>query len=426
MLFYARGSESGELSQQDVREALCGVFDSLGVRRRVLAIPPDITRLNSLGGEITAIANDYYGDALTDILPALGTHSAMTKPQLDVMFPGVPQGKFRVHDWRGGIEDVGEVPASYIREVSEGRVDYSIKAQVNRMLLDPGFDLILSIGQVVPHEVVGMANHAKNIFVGVGGVDFINKSHFLGASYGMERLMGRAGGPVRAAMEYARTRFIGQLPIIYILTVRAAENGRMVTKGLFVGDDFECFEKAVALSQKVNFVQLDREMHKCVVYLDPEEFKSTWLGNKAVYRTRMALADDADLLILAPGLKEGGEDAAMDALIRKFGYRGTPHTLEAVGNDAELKANLGAAAHLIHGSSEGRFNITYAPGGGLTREDIEGVGFGYAELQPLLERYNPEILRDGWNTLPDGEEIFYISNPALGLWAYKERFKREE
>jgi nickel-dependent lactate racemase len=275
----------------------------------------------------------------------------------------------------------------------------------------------------VPHEVVGMANHAKNIFVGVGGVDFINKSHYLGASYGMERIMGRAGGPVRAALEYARTRFIGQLPIIYILTVRASENGRMVTKGLFVGDDFECFERAVELSRKVNFVQLDREIHKCVVYLDPAEFKSTWLGNKAIYRTRMALADNAELLILAPGLCEFGEDAAMDALIRRFGYRGTPHTLAAVASEADLRANLGAAAHLIHGSSEGRFGITYAPGGGLTREDIEGVGFGYADLQTMLERYDPAKLRDGWNTLPGGEEIFYISNPALGLWAYRDRFK---
>lgn len=418
MLFYAKGSKSGVLSQADVREALCDVFASLGNKRRVLAIPPDITRLNSLGGEITVIANDYYGDTLTDILPALGTHSPMTEPQMEVMFPGVPHGKFRVHDWRGGVEDVGEIPADYIKEISGGKVCYPIKAQVNRLLLDPGFDLILSIGQVVPHEVAGMANYTKNIFVGVGGSDFIGKSHYLGASYGMERLMGRPGGPVREALEYARTNFIGSLPIIYILTVRAQEGDEVVTKGLFIGDDRECFERAVTLSREVNFVQLDREIRKCVVYLDPAEFKSTWLGNKAIYRTRMALADDAELVILAPGLREFGEDAAIDALIRRFGYRGTPHTLASVASEADLRANLGAAAHLIHGSSEGRFNITYAPGF-LSREEIEGVGFNYAESAPLLERYRPGELRDGWNTLPDGEEIYYISNPALGLWAKK-------
>ena len=422
MIYYSRGSETDVISNGEVRQALCGVFEKLGIRKRVLAIPPDITRLNSLGGDITAMANDYYGDTLTDILPALGTHSPMSAAQLELMFPGVPHGKFRVHDWRGGVEDVGEVPAEYIRQISEGKVDYPIRAQVNRLLLNPGFDLILSIGQVVPHEVVGMANYTKNIFVGVGGSDFIGKSHFLGASYGMERLMGRPGGPVREALEYARTRFIGHLPIIYILTVRAQQGGEIVTKGLFIGDDRECFEQAVALSQKVNFVQLEREIHKCVVWLDPAEFKSTWLGNKAVYRTRMALADDAELIILAPGLKEFGEDATIDKLIRRHGYRGTPHTLAAVESDPELKANLGAAAHLIHGSSEGRFNITYAPGH-LTKEEIEGVGFRYADLQAEMERYNPASLKDGWNTLPSGEEIYYISNPALGLWAFKERFK---
>ena len=170
-------------------------------------------------------------------------------------------------------------------------------------------------------------------------------------------------------------------------------------------------------------MQLDREINKCVVWLDPAEFKSTWLGNKAVYRTRMALADNAELLILAPGLKEFGEDATIDKLVRRHGYHGTPSTLAAVESDPELKANLGAAAHLIHGSSEGRFRITYAPGGGLTQEEIESVGFRYAHLEPMLERYNPDKLHDGWNTLEGGEEIYFISNPALGLWAYKERFK---
>ena len=425
MLFFARGSESEVLLQQDVREALYRVFESLGCKRRVLAIPPDITRLNSLGGEITAIANDYYGDVLTDILPALGTHSPMTGQQIDAMFTGVPHGKFRVHDWRGGVEDVGEVPAEYIKEISGGKVCYPIKAQVNRLLLDPGFDLILSIGQVVPHEVVGMANYTKNIFVGVGGSEGINKSHYLGATYGMERIMGRAKSPVRDVMEYARTHFIPQLPVVYVLTVRAkdAASGEMVTRGLFIGDDFACFERAAALSLETNFIMVDHEIRKCVVYLDPAEFKSTWLGNKSIYRTRMALADGAELIVLAPALREFGEDATIDALIRKYGYKGTPHTLEATRKNRDLQENMGASAHLIHGSSEGRFTITYCPGPEMSREEIEGVGFRYGSLDEMLARYPVASLRDGWNTMPDGEEIYYISNPALGLWASPDRFK---
>ncbi len=425
MLYYARGSKTDNITPDEVRAILKEVFDAMGAKRRVLAIPPDFTRLNSYAGPITEMVYDYYGDALTDVLPALGTHSPMTPEQIKTMFGHIPADRFRVHDWRNDVVTVGQVPAEYVHKVSEGRLNYSWPAQVNKLLLDPSFDLILSIGQVVPHEVIGMANYTKNIFVGVGGSEGINKSHFIGATYGLERIMGRAKSPVRDVMEYARTHFISELPIVYVLTVRAKNEatGEMELKGLFVGDDFECFRKASDLSLETNFIMVDHEIKKCLVYLDPEEFKSTWLGNKSVYRTRMALADGAELVVIAPALKEFGEDRIIDGLIRKYGYKGTPATLEATERNRDLQDNLGASSHLIHGSSEGRFTITYCPGPEMSREEIEGVGFKYGNLDEVLRRYHPDTLKDGWNTMPDGEEIYYISNPALGLWAYPDRFK---
>ena len=424
MLYFARGSETDIISAEETRAILKDVFDRIGPRKRVLAIPPDYTRLNSFAGPITEMVNDYFGERLTDVMPALGTHTPMTEEQISSMFGSVPPAKFRVHDWRNDVVTVGEVPASFVSEVSEGRVSYPMPAQVNRLLLDPSFDLILSIGQVVPHEVIGMANYTMNIFVGVGGSEGINKSHFLGASYGMERRMGRAKTPVREVLEYSRTHFIPDLPIVYILTVRAKDetSGELVTRGFFIGDDFECFEKASKLSLETNFIMVEKEIRKCVVWLDPAEFKSTWLGNKAIYRTRMALADGAELVVLAPALKEFGEDPAIDTLIRKYGYKGTPHTLEATEANKDLQDNLGASAHLIHGSSEGRFRITYCPGPGVSREEIESVGFGYGDLDEAMRRYPADIMKDGWNIMPDGEEVYYISNPALGLWAHPSRF----
>ena len=425
MLYYSRGSKSDIITPAQTREALREVLERLNPRKKVLAIPPDYTRLNSYAGEITTMLNDLLGDRLTDVMPALGTHSPMTPEQIGDMYKEVPPEKFRVHDWRHDVVTVGTVPEEYVREVSEGRVSYSWPAQVNKLLLDPSFDLILSIGQVVPHEVIGMANYTKNIFVGVGGSEGINKSHFVGASYGMERIMGRAKTPVRDILEYSRVHFIPDLPIVYVLTVRAKDEstGELVTRGLFIGDDFECFEKASELSLETNFIMVDHEIRKCVVYLDPAEFKSTWLGNKAVYRTRMALADGADLVILAPALKEFGEDPTIDSLIRKYGYKGTPHTLEATAANKDLQDNLGASAHLIHGSSEGRFKITYCPGPDMTREEIESVGFAWGDLEETLRRYPIDKMKDGWNMMPEGEEVYYISNPALGLWAYPSRFK---
>lgn len=425
MIYFERGSKTDCITPAEVKEILYSVFDKLGKKNRVVALPPDFTRLNSYAGPITEIVNDYYGDNLTDVMPALGTHTAMPEWQLKEMFPSVPLDKFRVHDWRNDVVTMGEVPAEYVREVSEGKLDFGVLAQVNKLLVEPSVDVIYSIGQVVPHEVIGMANYTKNIFVGVGGSGFINKSHYLGACYGMERIMGRANSPVRDVMEYAKNHFINHLPIIYILTVMAKneQTGKMEMKGLFVGDDFECFKKAADLSLETNFIMVEKEIKKCIVYLDPEEFKSTWLGNKSVYRTRMALADDAELIVIAPALKEFGEDKTIDGLIRKYGYKGTPHTLEATAANQDLQDNLGASAHLIHGSSEGRFTITYCPGPEMTKEEIEGVGFNYGCIDEVLAKYPLEGLKDGWNIMPDGEEIYYISNPALGLWAHPDRFK---
>ena len=424
MLYYARGSKNDNITPDEVRAALSGVFDKMGKKKRVLALPPDFTRFNSYAGPITEMVYDYFGEALTDVMPALGTHVPMTAEQISTMFGHVPADLFRVHDWRNDVVTVGEVPAEYVHEVSEGRLDFTWPAQVNKLLLDPSFDLILSIGQVVPHEVIGMANYTKNIFVGVGGSAGINRSHYLGATYGMERIMGRAKSPVRDVMEYARKNFIPNLPIVYIQTVLAKDygTGKMVLKGLFIGDDFECFQKAADLSLETNFIMVEKPIRKCLVWLDPEEFKSTWLGNKAVYRTRMALADGAELIVMAPALREFGEDKTIDALIRKYGYKGTPHTLEATRANSDLQDNLGASAHLIHGSSEGRFSITYCPGPDMSREEIESVGFGWADLDGVMKKYDVANLKDGWNEV-DGEEIYYISNPALGLWAHPDRFK---
>jgi nickel-dependent lactate racemase len=423
-LFFAAGSPTTEMSPEEFRAGLVEALDKLEKlkpRKKVLAVPPDFTRFHSKAGELTDMAYEYYGERLTDVLPALGTHKAMSESELATMYPKTPKNLFRVHDWRNDIVTLGEVPCEFVREVSEGKVDYSWPAQVNKLLRDGGHDLILSIGQVVPHEVVGMANGSKNIFVGTGGVMGIHRSHFLGAVYGMERMMGRADTPVRRVLNYASDHFAKNLPIVYVQTVvNKNDKGELVMRGLFIGDDEECFEKAAELSLKCNFLMMDREIKKAVVYLDPHEFKTTWLGNKSVYRTRMALADNAELIVLAPGVHEFGEDPTIDKLIRKFGYCGTPKTLEYVKEDPGLAANLSAAAHLIHGSSEGRFTIRYCPGG-LTREEIEGVHYQYGDLKEYEKKYDPAKLKDGWNVV-DGEEIFYISNPGLGLWAYKGRF----
>ena len=425
--YFGRGGVNDNITTAEKRDALAQALKVLGrPLRRVLVLPPDHTRLNSDAGELTRLLYEMLAPKVeVDIMPALGTHTPMSAEKLRMMFgDGIPLDRFKVHDWRKGIRHVGDVPGKLLREWSEGRVDYDVRVEVSDRLFT-GYDLILSVGQLVPHEVVGIANYTKNILTGAGGADTINKSHFLGAAYGMERMMGRIDTPVRRLFNYGAEKFLGDLPIVYVLTVMQKDKAGsgMIMRGLYVGDDNETFTLGARLSQKVNLDLLDKPLQKVLVYLDPHEFKSTWLGNKAIYRTRMAMADGGELIILAPGLKEFGEDAEIDRLIRKYGYRGTPFTLEAVKANAELRNNLSAAAHLIHGSSEGRFRITYCPGRDLSADAIRSVGFEAGNLDAMIKRYQPDKLKDGYNHLPGGEEIFYISNPALGLWALRSQFE---
>ncbi len=421
--------EDVSISRDELNGLVATVLEKAGKPGRVLVLPPDHTRLNSMAGPITAMVYEQLtaDGTQVDIMPTLGTHNPMTEAQLRMMFgESIPLEAFKVHDWRNGIVRKGVIAGDMLSELSGGKVDYPVGVEVSKLFFD-GYDLILSVGQVVPHEVVGMANYTKNIVVGAGGSDIINKSHFLGAVAGIEEILGQTDTPVRRLFNHAVETYLSDLPITYILTVMEQDYdaGTMHMRGFYAGEEAAVFEEACKLARAVNITLLDREPNKVVVYLDPHEFQSTWLGNKSVYRTRMAIADDGELIVLAPSLKEFGEDPTIDRLIRKFGYCGTPATLKAVEADEELRNNLGAAAHLIHGSSEGRFKITYCPGeGGVTLDEVRSVGFEAVPYETMSTRYNPETLRDGFNTLPDGEEIFFISNPALGLWAYREKFTR--
>ena len=423
-LCYRAKTEKG-LSGQEI---LSGVLASIEGEKpkRALLLPPDFTRYHSNAGLIT---NMYY-HVLTDrgcnvdIMPALGSHVPVTREQADKMFGDIPFEKFIAHSWRNDVVQIGRVPGELISEWTGGLWTEPVTAEINRRVMEDCYDLIISVGQVVPHEVIGMSNHAKNLFVGVGGSDMINKSHMIRAVYGMERMMGRDNTPVRKIFDYGMEHFLNERPILFVLTVTTAPGGNIRTHGLFIGEGRSCLTEAVKLAQQKNMDFVETGIKKCVVYLDPSEFKSTWLGNKAVYRTRMAMADGGELIILAPGVSKFGEDAQVDKLIRKYGYRGRLHTLEAFNKpeNADLRANMGAAAHLIHGSSDGRFSITYAVKD-ISQQEIASVGFIPAGYDETVKKYDPTKLSHGYNTV-DGEKVYFIPNPALGLWINKERFAK--
>lgn len=412
------GEQIKEAARRLVAEAQERIAPSL---KRVLLLPPDLTRAHSGVGKVTEwVYQEIMArepQARVRVIPTLGQHVPHTEAENKWMFGSIPNEMILPHDWRNGVSHVGDIPASLVEETTGGVADWAIPVDLNSTLMDEPWDLIVNLGHVVPHEVLGFANHNKNYFIGLGGKETICASHIAAAVYGIENNLGCLVTPLRACYNYAEEKLLGQLPDVYfqIVMQRDAEN-HLVTSGVFVGDDLETYLQAARLSREQNITVFDEPVRKMVAVMQADEFRATWVANKAVYRTRMAIADGGELLIIAPGVERFGEQPEVDALIRKYGYKGTPRTLALYKTEADMQAIPHGVAHLIHGSSEGRFTITYAPGH-LSKDEIEQVGYQYADVTEMQKRYDPAVMKEGWNTMPDGEEVFYISTPSAGLWS---------
>jgi nickel-dependent lactate racemase len=318
---------------------------------------------------------------------------------------------------------VGEVPADFVKAITGGVADWAIPISLNKRLMTEPWDLIINVGHVVPHEVLGFANHNKNYFIGLGGKDLICAAHIAAACCGIENNLGNLITPVRACFNKAEDQYLGGLPDLYVQVVLARnEQDQLVHTGVYVGDDLETYLGAARQSREQNITVFDEPVQKIVCVMQGDEFFSTWVANKAVYRTRMALADGGELVVIAPGLKRFGEQPEVDAFIRKYGYVGTPRVMQAYRQNLDMQDLAHATAHLIHGSSEGRFKITYAPGQ-LSQREIEGVNFSYLDIHEARARYRPDECKQGWNTTADGERYYFIPTPSAGLWAHPSRLR---
>ena len=418
--------QAPHVSDAQIKEACDRLLSEARARinkdlKRVLLLPPDLTRAHSGAGWITEYLYNALPDAHVEVIPTLGQHVPHTEVENKWMFGSIPEERIFPHDWRNGCTHVGTIPASLVADTTGGVADWEIPVDLNSKLMDEQWDLIINVGHVVPHEVLGFANHNKNYYIGLGGKDTICASHIAAAVYGIENNLGCLVTPLRACYNWSEDEHLASLPDVYLqIVMQRDSDNRLVTSGIFVGDDLDTYLQAAKQSREQNITLFDKPLTKVVAVMQADEFRATWVANKAVYRTRMAIADGGELLIIAPGVERFGEQPEVDALIRKYGYKGTPRTLELYKTEADMQEIPHGVAHLIHGSSEGRFTITYAPGK-LSKEEIEQVGYNYADCDAVQARYNPAVMKEGWNTMPDGEEVFYISTPSAGLWSTKEK-----
>lgn len=377
-------------------------------------LPPDFSRSNSFAGEITQYLFEQlsvHGDV--QVMPAVGTHAQMSDKEKQAFFGSIPSSAFLEHRWQSDCTELGTLDAALVDRLTDHIYAADISIQLNRLLAGGNFNSLISIGQVVPHEVVGMANYTKNLLVGLGGKDMINHTHMLGALYGIEKTLGQTDTPVRRIFDYVQKHYSNRLEITYILTV--TDSAKSELKGIFIGQERDVFEHAALFSQDINIIHLPQKAKKVVAWLDPNKVHSTWIGNKAVYRTRMAIADGGELLVIAPGVSSFGENRLADEGIRKYGYSGTERILSLYRKGVFQGAEM-VAAHLLHGSSEGRFQIRYATNPLLLRaEEIRSVGYEWMDVKEAEAIYTPSVRETGPGRT-DEMEFYFVKSPALGLW----------
>lgn len=423
MIYFAEGNRETVLNQSDVSELVDSMIIKLGKLDRILLLPPDFTRYHAYAGEITCMIYEKLKDrSHIVIMPTVGTHMPMSAKEINTMYPGIPHEQFISHNWQKDTRVIGTITPEITSELTDGVAEWPVRCEINKILVEDKWDQIISIGQLVPHELIGIANHNKNIFVGAGGKDIIGKTHMIAALYGTEKIMGKISSPVRNVLNYMSRHFIQDITVSYIMTVRGNDhNNQLVTRGIFAGDDEECYLRGARLCRQVNINVLDKDYNKVIAYLDPDEFKSFWVGNKALLRTRMCIADGGELIILCPGIESFGENQFADSFIRRYGYINKDQLIKTVKAKGEFDDNLIPLSQMIISDTEKRFSVIYAAKK-ISREEIESVYCRYADYDKIIKRYNPFQMKEGENIMPDGEEVFFVSKPAQGLWVSANKF----
>ena len=280
--------EAPHVSDVQIEEAVQRLLSEARTRinhklNRVLLLPPDLTRAHSGAGKITELLYDALPDAHVEVIPTLGQHVPHTEAENKWMFGSIPQDRIFAHDWRNGCTHVGTIPAAMVKETTGGAADWEIPVDLNSKLIDEPWDLIVNIGHVVPHEVLGFANHNKNYYIGLGGKDTICASHIAAAVYGIEKNLGCLITPLRACYNWSEDEHLASLPDVYLqIVMRRDDENHLVTSGIYVGDDLETYLDAAKASRDQNITLFDQPVKKIVAVMQADEFRATWVANKAV------------------------------------------------------------------------------------------------------------------------------------------------
>jgi len=374
------GRKGLKLDEAAVRELCAREVAAWGVGgRRVLAIVPDHTRTAPIDLLFRVLHElmAAHGAAAFDVLIALGTHPPMSDEAINRRLgitPGDRSGlyrgtKFHNHEWRNPAQlaSIGSISEDDVAQLSGGRMRERVDVTINKLVLES--DLLLIVGPVFPHEVVGFSGGNKYLFPGVSGSEIIDMFHWLGALITNPAIIGTKLTPVRAIVDLAAS----MVPVERKCVSLVVEGVDLA--GLYVGTPEESWSEAADLSQQVHVVY-EGAPFRSVLSSAPAMYDDLWVGGKCVYKLEPVVADGGELIVYAPHVRT--ISVTHGDTIRRIGYHVRDYFSKQMARFAGVPR--GVMAHSTHVKGVG----TYEGGVELPRIDVVlATQIGEAECKAM-------------------------------------------
>ncbi len=351
--------------------------------KRVLVLTPDATRTCPLPMMVRAVKEVVGREcARLDFMVALGTHPPMGRDSILALYnirdaPGLWEGcDFMDHRWDrpDTFTRLGSIGPNEVEAISGGLLREEVPIEVNRAALE--HDLILILGPVFPHEVVGFSGGAKYLFPGISGGEFLHFFHWLGAVITCKRIIGVKDTPVRRMIH----RAMREIPVpMHCLAMVVGLDGSLC--GFFAGDLEGAWSRAVDLSSMVHVVNKDRP-YRVVLGQSPAMYEEIWTAGKVMYKLEQVVAPGGTLIIYAPHVREVSRSWGHH--IERIGYHTRDYFLTRMERFGDVPR--GVLAHLTHVKGTGTFlddvevsdvNVVLATG--ISQDVCERINLGYMD-----------------------------------------------
>ncbi len=367
--------------------------------RKVLLMHPDYTRKDFSDRLVPLIYKELKNKGMEEIhsLNASGTHRRMREDEIyaklgisnDIHFTFTYNHEYHDPDQ---LAVMGEIPASFVAEKTNGEFLQSIPVSVNK-LITKDYDLVIALSATIPHETTGFSGGLKIFFPGISGLEVINLFHWAGVLTGIPKIIGSVDSPARNIINKASDCVFKRTkaPIVSFNMVSEEKNNDIIPKGLYIGVGINGFvaayKKAARMSSKLHIVYINNSLDVALQVID-ENYDEVWTAGKGSYKLQRpgVMGNKGEIIIYAPHINCFHSKPDMDTAIRQVGY----HCLGYVKHFLRLnpKFNRNVAAHVINVRGPGTYNSTTGKedfllkvtlATGIPEDVCKAVGLGYRD-----------------------------------------------